>query len=392
VGSVATDFQAALADLPVAVVRRLEHYPSETELLHLLRSVAPQVIFLSVEHLGQASAVALAAGRHAPGVQVLALGAESNSELLLEIMRAGVREFLSAPFDQRAIREALLRVDQVCGAAPQDSGLTDLVFSFLPAKAGVGASTVALNASAALSRLKDTRVLLADFDLNSGMLAFMLKLECQYGVIDAAENAFTLDENLWRQLVTARGSLDLLEAGKIRPGFRIEPASIRSILDFVRRRYKAVCLDLSGNLEKYSIEIMHESNTVFLVCTTELPSLHLAREKLAFLRSLELDSRVSIVLNRVGKRDVMSTTDVEKLLGLPVRAVLPNDYAGIHRALASGQPVDPSTDLGGRFTAFAETVLLGKTGEASRSRRFVDYFSLLPAHHSLSPARKATPN
>jgi pilus assembly protein CpaE len=385
------DFHAAVAELPVAVVRRLEHYPNETELVRILRSVAPQAVFLSVEHLEEARAIAQAVGKHAPGVPVLALGAEPNSELLLEMMRAGVREFLPAPFDAKAIQEALHRVEQSSSGASPDAGLTDLVFSFLPAKAGVGASTVALNASAALSRLKDTRVLLADFDLNSGMLAFMLKAESQYGVMDAAENAFSLDENLWRQLVTARGSLDLLEAGKIRSGFRIEAAQIRSLLDFGRRQYKAICLDLSGNLEKYSVEIMHESKKIFLVCTSELPALHLAREKMAFLRSAELDGRVSLVLNRAGKRDVMSTAEVEKLLGLPVRAVLPNDYAGVHRALASGQPVDPSTQLGGRFTVFAETVLLGKTPETAQSRRFVDYFSLLPAHHSLVPAHKKTP-
>jgi Flp pilus assembly CpaE family ATPase len=142
-----------VAELPVAVVRRLEHYPAETELVRILRSVAPQAVFLSVEHLEEASALALAVGKHAPGVPVLALGAEPNSGLLLEMMRAGVREFLPAPFDPKAIREALRRIEESGGGTPQDAVLTDLVFCFLPAKAGVGASTVALNAAAALSRL-----------------------------------------------------------------------------------------------------------------------------------------------------------------------------------------------------------------------------------------------
>jgi hypothetical protein len=34
------------------------------------------------------------------------------------------------------------------------------------------------------------------------------------------------------------------------------------------------------------------------VCTPEVPSLHLTREKLAFLKTMELDTRVSVVLNR----------------------------------------------------------------------------------------------
>ena len=182
----------------------------------------------------------------------------------------------------------------------------------------MGASTVAVNLSAALARMPDTRVLLADFDLNSGLTGFMLKLDNPYSVTSAAENSLRMDEALWRQLVSVKGSLDVLPSGKINPGFRIEPAQIRSLLDFARRQYKAICVDLSGNLEKYSVEIQHESKRIFLVCTAELPSLHLAREKLAFLRSIDLEDRVDVVLNRAGKHDVVTAEEVEKLLGRPM--------------------------------------------------------------------------
>jgi phosphoribosylformylglycinamidine synthase len=49
-------------------------------------------------------------------------------------------------------------------------------------------------------------------------------------------------------------------------------------------------VDLSGNLERYSIEIMQDCKRIMLVCTPEIPSLHLAREKINFLKTLDLDS------------------------------------------------------------------------------------------------------
>ena len=49
----------------------------------------------------------------------------------------------------------------------------------------------------ALSRVPNTHVLLSDFDLNSGMIRFMLKLDNAYGVTDAAEHALNMDESLW---------------------------------------------------------------------------------------------------------------------------------------------------------------------------------------------------
>ncbi len=51
---------------------------------------------------------------------------------------------------------------------------------------------------------------------------------------------------------------------------------------------------MSGNLERYSLEIMHESKRIFLVCTPEIPSLHLAREKYLYLKQLDLGDRVGV--------------------------------------------------------------------------------------------------
>jgi pilus assembly protein CpaE len=390
--ALAGQLQSALAAMPVVIVGVVEHYPSEKELARLLRTLAPQLVFLSVEDLAPAARVAREVELNAPGVPVLSLGQTIAPEVLLEMMRAGACEFLQAPFEAEAVRAAILRVRDSAERAPTGAGLTDHVYSFLPSKAGAGTSTVALNLSLALSRLPDTRILLADFDLSSGMIGFMLKLDGRYSVTDAAENAARLDDNLWRQLVSSSGSLDVLTAGRITPGFRIETPQIRSLLDYSRRQYSAVCVDLSGNLEKYSVEIMNESERIFMVCTAEIPSLHLAREKLAFLRSIELEERVYIVLNRSTKRDIVSPAEIQRLLGLPVHCVLPNDYTRVHAAVSSGQAVDAGSALGKQFRAEAEALLAANKPPEARKGRFVEYFSLLPARYSVSPAdrRSAT--
>ena len=188
---------------------------------------------------------------------------------------------------------------------PPTHGATTQVFSFLPSKAGVGTSTLALNVSAALARRPNTRVLLSDFDLNSGMMRFLLNLRNEYSVIDAVEHSLHIDENLWPQLVTTMDQLDVLHAGRVNPNLRIEGTQIRNLVEFMRRNYDALCFDLSGNLEKYSMELMQESKRIMLVVTPEIPSLHLAREKLHFLRGFDLESRVSVVLNRCHKKPLI---------------------------------------------------------------------------------------
>jgi len=140
-------------------------------------------------------------------------------------------------------------------------------------------------------------------------------------------------------------------------------------------------------LEKYSIEIMQESKRIFVVCTPELPSLHLARQRVDFLRSLELESRVSLLLNRAQKNSLIPTAEIEKMIGLPVAMELPNDYRGVHKAFSNAKPVDASSELGKRFADLARQ-LVSKGVEPPLPKRFVDYFTISPARFSFHGATK----
>jgi len=146
-----------------------------------------------------------------------------------------------------------------------------------------------------------------------------------------------------------------------------------------------ICFDLSGNLEKYSIEIMHESKRVFLVCTPEIPSLHLAREKYQYLQTLDLGDRVSILLNRCQKKSVLSPAQIEQLLGLPVQFTFPNEYEEVNRAMAQGTHVEPGSVLGRQCTALAHFMLdkkVATTEPATTKRKFIEFFNVSPARYS----------
>ena len=296
----------------IGVTRNLERYPTALELTRVMRAHAPHVIFVGIEDLPKAMALVREVEAAYPGVQFVAIHRVCEQPVLLELMRAGIREFLAPPFNRESVLELAARLREGAQRKPLLVGSTDMVFAFLPSKAGVGTSTIALNTACALSRVPKTSVLLADFDLNCGMQRFMLKLDHAYSVVDAVEHAANMDENLWPQLVANVDGVDVLHAGRMNPGFRAEPTQIRHLMEFVRRNYRAACIDLSGNMEKYSVEVMHECKRIFLVCTPEIPSLHLAREKYTYLQSLDLGDRISVLLNRTQRRGVISSEQVEK--------------------------------------------------------------------------------
>jgi Flp pilus assembly CpaE family ATPase len=203
-------------------------------------------------------------------------------------------------------------------------------------------------------------------------------------VADAVENSVRMEENLWTQLVTTSGNLHILHSGRVNPSLRIDGAQMQGLIAFMRHHYQALCFDLSGNLEKYSIEIMLESKRVLLVCTPEKSSLLSAREKLEFLRGLELDGRVAVVLNRCEKRPLFTVPQVEDMLGMPVLQEFPNDYLAVNNAIADASWMPPNSDLGKKFALFAD-VLLGRTSPeaVTRKKKFLDFFALTPPKQSV---------
>ena len=366
-----------------ALVRAVDSYPEGMRLERMLRAHAPQVVFLCIDHLENAMLVRAGIEETVPGLPLVAFGRNSTQQVLLELMKVGIREFFPTPFEQQRLHELADRVEQRLAESPLKFDATDLMFSFLPAKPGVGTSTLALNISVALSRR--TKVLLADFDLNSGLIAFMLKLTANYSLVDAADKSAELDENLWPQLVREIGDLHVLPSGRSEPGVRIDPIQIRRLIAFARRQYGAICVDLSGNMEKYSIELMQESKQIFLATTPEIPPLHLARERYHFLRSIDLGDRVSVLLNRHHRRSTVSVAQIQELLGVPVYETFPNHYLGVHKSLVEGKPVDSTSELGRCFSKIAARILDPDSTEdgSSKKKRFIEHFTVRPAKHTI---------
>ena len=314
---------------------------------------------------------------------------------MVDIMRAGIREFVPIPLDTGLLAEAIGRVTEIVQRKPLTSHSTDAVYSFLPAKPGDGTSTVALNTSFAIVRHFQARTLIMDLDLNLGMVSFLLKITSGRSVLDAAGFADNLDETVWNDLISERAGLDVLCSGRLDPGSVLDPSRAEDVVHFARRAYATICLDFSGNMEPYSIELLRQSKEVFVVCTPEVPSLHFARAKMEFLRQTGLEDRVSVIMNRSERKNLCSIQDAEKLLGARVRFSFMNDPKNVGKAMSAGSGVDPKSDLGRQFEAFAKCLTSGTAGAQDAAavpapkKRFIEYFAVVPsAYHADSEKRR----
>jgi pilus assembly protein CpaE len=345
----AAQFTATLGDTKAfQILAELKNYPPKQTLDMRLRQLRPEVVLLDVatdtdeaceliEFLAQANAE----------VHVIALHRHGSSDAILKSLRSGASEFLHAPFDLRVQAEAVARLLRLRKPEPEEEGEIGNVVVFSSVKPGSGASTLATQTAFAIKRLTGKKVLLADLDLMGGTIGFYLKLSHTYSLLEALQHAEHLDASLWSSLVLNCGGVDILSAPTTPYADTIEASRLHVVLDYARSVYDWVIIDLPAIFQRISLMTISQAERAFLVSTSELPSLHLARKAVTMLEQLGFPKeRFQIIVNRVNKKDGIGTDDMEKLFNCTVHASFPNDYFSLHRVVTLGQPLGADGELG----------------------------------------------
>ncbi|MCC6389023.1 MAG: AAA family ATPase [Bryobacterales bacterium] len=320
---------------------------------------APWIVFIDIGDLEASVELAKRIGCLARGTQMVAVGTDKTPETVVTAMRAGMREFLTVPVSTDETLEALARLMGVLRENPPENPARQHLISFLPAKPGAGASTLCVNVAAALAGFPRMRIGLLDFDLHCSVLEFLLKMQEGYTLFDAASRAAQLDDDMWRRMVRKAHGVDILLSNKQAEATRVDGSELQvaKLIAHARGYYEAICMDLPGQLDACSLEVMRNSNRIVLVSTTELTSLHSARQAVRMLEQLGFGSRISLVLNRVETKSTLSMSQMEDLIGRETFVALPNDYTGVQMAVREGAPVDPNSRLGVKYREIAQRIV-----------------------------------
>ena len=189
------------------------------------------------------------------------------------------------------------------------------------------------------------KVLLADFDMDAGMVAFITKTKAVYSILDAVNNLHRLDISYWKALVS-NGipgveivSSPMALASKNQP----KDEQIRHVLAFAKPHYDWTVVDLGRSLSRIAMAAMEEIDEACLVTTLEVPALHQSKQIIQTL----LDSgygknRIRLILNRSPKRLDITVGELEKMLGVPIFAMVPNDYPELYETYAEGRMLNRS--------------------------------------------------
>ena len=253
---------------------------------------------------------------------------------LLEAMRIGVNEWVSEPVNLDELVAALQRVMRP--AAKPQVGHT---IAIIGAKGGIGGTTVAVNLATSLRRLSKEPTLLVDLHLAHGDTAVFLGVEPRFSIVDALENINRLDDSYFKGLVTStKAGIDLLPSGGTVLRGSFEAARVRSLLDFATTAYRYVVLDCPRS-DATMLEAIDAAGQVVVLANQELTTLRTASRLLTGLRQRCGTERVKLAVTRFDPNGEIAKSDVERVLGSPVRYTIPNDYRTSVNAITRGEPL-----------------------------------------------------
>lgn len=342
-----------LQDLPVRVLFEISELPEDwSDFLERIERTQPDVVILDVTKLREPMEQVIKRIRSTkcqPAVCVL--DKTKDPEAILTAFRAGATEFLSPPFGQ-ALKDVLEHIAKAKEAAPDSRHHNGKVVAFVSAKGGCGATTIACHVALELASRRCGKVLLADLDLESGLIGFLLKSNSAYSIADAARNLKQLDDSYWDGLVY-RGipDIDMIAAPPAATPGLVSTDQVQPMVAFTRTLYDWIVLDLGRNLSAYALPILESLDSLYLVMTYEVPALHQAKGIIhgALLAGLPQD-RLHLVMNRMPKHTDVTLDEIGQMLGLPISETIPNDYVSLQEAYTEGRLLSPESMLGRRYS------------------------------------------
>ena len=362
--------QGCLSALPFRVI--VEHQDLNGDLVNFLdrlERMRPDVVLIDISSWKEPLEGLVSSIRNATGdPMIIALHNSASAETILAALRAGVHEFLFPPL-QESLRRALEK--RSVERRRRDGGTKGAGkgYAFLSAKGGCGATTLVCHVAAELG-YQNHKVLLMDLDLDAGMVRFLTKTKSVYSILDAINNLHRLDISYWRALVSngIPGVEIVSTPAALATKTQLRDDQVRHVLGFALPIYDWTLVDLGRSLSRTALAALEELDEACVVTTLEVPALHQTKQIIQTLFDSGYGkNRIKLILNRAPKRLDITPGELEKMLGVPIYYMVPNDYPELYETYAEGRMLSRSSELGKSIAKLASR-LSGSEEEVSRKR------------------------
>jgi pilus assembly protein CpaE len=217
-----------------------------------------------------------------------------------------------------------------------------MLVTFLGTKGGTGTTTLAVNAAALLRQATARSTVIVDLADGPGDVALFLGLRPKQTLLDMIDHRCWMDPAGARRLVTEHTcGLHVVASGEEfgRPSAK-DAEGVDQLLRHLTGGYDYAIVDSGSRLTTSAAASLPLSDLVVLVANPDVPCLRNLQRLIDAVRLAGVPSdRLRIVLNRASEFGVLSTPQIERVLGLTIDFAVGSDYRTVAAALNSGVPV-----------------------------------------------------
>lgn len=304
-------------------------------------------------------------------------------EILIEAMRAGVKEFFPQPVNKEEVKRALLKLReqlQLTKKPPQKPEIPKKqgrIINVIGSKGGVGTTTVAVNLATSLAEAnREKMVALIDMNLLFGEIPLFLGIESAFDWMEVAKNISRIDSTYLLSVMSRHntGVHVLPSPAKVLDEFRVTPQVIEALLVQMRTMFDYIVIDSGQVLDDISRTVLRLSDSLIIVTLLSLPCLINVKRLVDHFQKFGYpqDEDIQILVNRHHKRSMISLEDAEKSLKKRVLWHIPNDFQTTMSAINQGKPLTVLDSAAEITASFRELAAL-TTGKSQKKKSILPW-------------------
>lgn len=235
-------------------------------------------------------------------VPVIVLTPSAEDVLIRWFMRLRVADYVKTPLSPGELIAACGRVISLSDTGKQEVKC----MTFMGARGGVGASTIALHAALiqARSAAPVVTTCLVDLDLVSGSCADYLDLHANWQIDELVADPGRLDNHMLDTMVAnhATGIAVLSAQRNFSEQFAFSEDVITRTLDLASQKYQNLVVDLPRHMERWTEGVLLGSSDVYIVTDFTVPGLKSARRMVNDLTAFyDGEVKPKVIVNKYAK-------------------------------------------------------------------------------------------
>lgn len=287
-------------------------------------------------------------------------------DVLIQALRAGVKEFFSQPIKPEEVRSALLKFKE----AREKTSPADVktkkgeIIHVIGSKGGVGVTTIAVNLAVFLAHQDQSKsVALVDMNLLFGEIPIFLDIKSAFDWGEVIKNISRVDATLIKSILFKHPSrISVLPSPTGLDGVnQATPEIIAKLLWVMRETFDYTVIDGGQSiLDEISLKILDMADRVLLATSLSLPCLANMKKILWTFQNLGFPrkEKIKIIINRYQKDSLISLKEAEQSIGHPIFWQIPNDFHLTMSAINQGKSLlelAGSSEIGRSFRKLAES-------------------------------------